>query len=262
MAHGTAASLALVLAFFAPRAHADELKVLAFNVLFKGADDAKSLSAVRDADADVVCLTELTPTFVKRFEADAVLPKRYPHRSFAPQTGTWGVGFASKVPLSGVQTFAVAPIKLPAMEASVPFGEVGAVKLTCVHLIPPGGKDGVTLETLAKTEAVREKQAATLTARYARLKAPSVLLGDFNEEPGGKTLRALAKAGWERGCVLPDSSCTPTFPGPVVAWPAVFTIDHVLARGLEFESSNTVRAGGSDHYPVAAVLKPPAPKDE
>ena len=254
---------ALLIMMLASPAHADELKVLAFNVLFKGADDAKSLSAVRDADADVVCLTELTPTFVKRFEADAALMKRYPHRSFAPQSGTWGVGFASKAPLSGVQTFAVAPIKLPAMEASVPFGAAGAsVKLTCVHLIPPGGKDGVTLETLAKTEVVREKQATTLTARYAKLKTPSVLLGDFNEEPGGKTLRALAKAGWERGCLLPDSSCTPTFPGPVVAWPAVFTIDHVLARGLEFESSATVRAGGSDHYPVVAVLKPAAPKTE
>ncbi|MBL8913321.1 MAG: endonuclease/exonuclease/phosphatase family protein [Archangium sp.] len=234
-----------------PGASGATLKVLAFNVLFKGANNAKSLRAVTEEDADVVCLTELTPTFVKEFENDAVLAKKYPHRVFVPQLGTWGVGFASKLPLSAVQTFGVAPIKLPAMEATVAFAGQ-PLELTCVHLQPPGGKDGVTLETLAKTELIREKQAGTLTTRYAKLKSPSILLGDFNEEPGGKTMRALARAGWERGCILPDSSCTPTFPGAVVAWPAVFTIDHVLARGLDFESTNTVRGGGSDHYPVAA----------
>ena len=39
----------------------DSLHVMAFNVLFEGADDAKSVQAIADEDPDVVCLTELTP---------------------------------------------------------------------------------------------------------------------------------------------------------------------------------------------------------
>jgi endonuclease/exonuclease/phosphatase (EEP) superfamily protein YafD len=236
-----------------------ELHLMAFNVLFKGAKDAKSLDAIAAEDADVVCLTELTPTFVKGFETSPKLAKAYPYRSFAPQKGTWGVGFASKVPLANVQTGPVLPVKIPAMEATVQF-DGGPVQLLCVHLIPPGGKDGVTLETLAKNAATRKQQAETLVKRYAKVKTPVVLLGDFNEEPVGAAMGVLGDAGWSRGCLLPTSSCGATFPGPVVSWPAVFQVDHVLARGLTFLSAGTVRAGGSDHYPVAAKLIRPKSK--
>ncbi|MFT3712652.1 MAG: endonuclease/exonuclease/phosphatase family protein [Archangium sp.] len=231
-----------------------ELKLMAFNVLFKGANDAKSLDAIEAENADVVCLTELTPTFVKALESSPTLAKRYPYRSFAPQKGTWGVGFASKVPLANVQTGPVPPVKIPAMEATVQF-DGGPVQLLCVHLIPPGGKDGVTLDTLSKNATTRKKQAETMVARYAKVKTAVVLLGDFNEEPVGAAMHELDDAGWRRGCLLPTSSCGATFPGPVFSWPAVFQVDHVLARGLTFLSAKTVRAGGSDHYPVVATLK-------
>ncbi|MFZ5439742.1 MAG: endonuclease/exonuclease/phosphatase family protein [Myxococcota bacterium] len=237
-----------------------ELHVLAFNVLFKGADDTKSVKVIADESPDVVCLTELTSAFAKRFEAD--LAKDYPHRAFEPKVGTWGVGFASKRPLSDVRVGPVAPSKIPAMEATVSL-EGKPVRLVCVHLIPPAGKhrksDGF-FETLEKNAAVRKKQADTLVARFASTKLPVVLLGDFNEEPGGKALTVLEKSGWSRGCSLPKASCTPTFPGPAEPWPAVFTIDHVFARGLDFTDARTVRGGGSDHFPVGARLVLPATK--
>jgi endonuclease/exonuclease/phosphatase (EEP) superfamily protein YafD len=237
------------------QAPAPPLEVMAFNVLFNGADDAKSVKAVADAAPDLVCLTELTPRFVGAFEG--ALASDYPHRHFAPQKGTWGVGLASKRPLKDVVVTPIAPSRIPSMEATVDVG--GApVRVVCVHLTPPMGKhrksDDV-FQTLEKNAAVREKQAATLVARFAKTKTPVVLLGDFNEEPGGAALRALEKAGWARGCSVRGASCTPTFPGAVVAWPAVFLIDHVYARGMDFTDARTLRTGGSDHFPVTARLK-------
>ncbi len=52
----------------------DSLHVMAFNGLFQGAEDAKSVHAVAEEDPDVVCLTEFTPAFVKTFEASLAAP--------------------------------------------------------------------------------------------------------------------------------------------------------------------------------------------
>lgn len=191
--------LCLGLCVFAHAVHAQPaVKVMAFNVLFKGADDAKSIKAIADESPDVVCLTEVTPAFVKRFESS--LKKDYPHRHFEPRAGTWGLGFASKRPLRNVQTWAVAPARLPAMEATVAIDGHDA-RFVCVHLMPPAvkyKKDDSLFTTLEKNAAVRSKQADTLVSRFAKSKAPVVLLGDFNEEPGGDALRKLEKAGWVR----------------------------------------------------------------
>ena len=236
---------------------ADELHVLAYNVLYTGADDAKSLTAIADEDADVVCLTELTPSFVKAFEAK--LAATYPFRHFEPKKGTWGVGFASKRPLTRVATLPVPPLKLPAMTAHLTH-DGADVELLCVHLNPPAGKHKASDSlptTIEKNDAVRSKQADTLVARYAKTKGAVVLLGDFNEQPGGQALGKLENAGFSRGCDVKGSACSGTFPGPALPWPAVFEIDHVYARGLAFSSARTVRAGGSDHFPVSAKLKRP-----
>lgn len=232
----------------------EPLHVMAFNVLYKGADDAKSVKAIEDEDPEVLCLTELTPAFIKTFEAS--LAKTYPHRSFSPKTGTWGVGFASKRPLRDVVVLPVAPSKIPAMEATVTH-DGKRVRLSCVHLVPPVGKYKKT-DTLAdqfrKNAEVREKQTKTLVTRYSSVKSPLILLGDFNEEPGGAALKVLSDAGFSRGCDQPKSSCSATFPGPANPWPAVFQVDHVFARGLSFVQARTLRAGGSDHFPVSASL--------
>ena len=253
--------LALTVLLLAGSAMADAprpLHVMAFNVLFRGADDVKSVQAIVDESPDVVCLTELTAPFITTFEA--ALAKDYPYRAFVPQKGTWGVGLASKVPLRNVTTGPVAPSRIPAMDASLTW-EGRRVHLTCVHLVPPVGKYAKQ-DTLAaqftKNAAVRERQAATLVKRLATVKDPVVLLGDFNEEPGNAALNALEKAGFARGCLAPGSRCTPTFPGPANPWPAVFIIDHVFARGAKVEGARTLRSGGSDHFPVSARVRPEA----
>ena len=83
------------------------LKLMAFNVLSRGSDDAASVEAIETEAPEVVCLTELTPHFVTAFQG--ALSKTYPYRAFVPQAGTWGVGFASKRPLAQANPLHRAP---------------------------------------------------------------------------------------------------------------------------------------------------------
>lgn len=227
--------------------------LLAYNVLFQGADDAKSIAAIDAAAPDVVCLTELTPRFVKAFEKK--LGAKYPHRAFQPAKGTWGVGFASKRPLRAVAVVPQAPSRIPALEARTTLDGVDTT-LLCVHWVPPDvhqPKKSLA-DALKDNTAVHAKQAATFTTRYARARGPVVILGDFNAQPGDDGLAALEDAGWTRACAV-TGDCSATFPGPAMPWPAVFAIDHVYVRGLGVTEARTVRAGGSDHFPVMARVR-------
>lgn len=252
-------AIVIAVCVFSPTAamHKGALHVMAFNVLFRGADDPKSLDAIAAEHAGVVCLTELTPRFAARFTER--FQSEYPYRHFAPQVGTWGIGLASVYPLSSVRVGPVAPSGIPDLEATL-MVRGRPVRLACVHLNPPLGKHRASddlITTLRKNDDVREKQVATLVARFNGSREPVVLLGDFNDEPGRRSLAALSEAGFHRGCGALSARCGPSFPGLVVTrWPAVFTIDHVYARGLEFTMSKTLRAGGSDHLPVVAAFAP------
>lgn len=247
---------ALVSCLSAHSARAEDggVTLLAYNVLFEGADDAKTLAAIDEAAPDVVCLTEVTPRFVKAFEK--ALGAKYPHRAFQPAKGTWGVGFASKVPLRAVTVVKQSPSRMPALEARATLDGADTT-LACVHWMPPGVKHhpgDSFAEALKQNAALRAKQAATFVARYKAARGPIVLLGDFNEEPGGEGLAALEGAGWSRACAV-TGGCGATFPGPTSPWPAVFSIDHVYVRGLAVTQARTVRAGGSDHFPVLARVR-------
>jgi endonuclease/exonuclease/phosphatase (EEP) superfamily protein YafD len=135
--------------------------------------------------------------------------------------------------------------------------------MVCVHLTPPAVRSRKTdslFAALEKHADVRAKQAGALVARFAKDKGPIVLLGDFNEAPGGAARRKLQAAGWVRRCQAADAACGATFPGPASPWPPVVAIDHVLARGVALSAAKTVHAGGSDHYPVSVTLRAEPPQ--
>jgi endonuclease/exonuclease/phosphatase (EEP) superfamily protein YafD len=67
-------------------------------------------------------------------------------------------------------------------------------------------------------------------------------------------VQTFERAGLLRSCRGPRQACGATFPGPTVALPAVFEIDHILGRGVEFDEARVIRAGGSDHFPVFATF--------
>ena len=231
--------------------------VMAYNVLYDSTEIEKSLDAIERADADVVCLRELSTKFALAFEKR--LAKKYPYRSLQPQkSGTWGMGIASRFKLSNAAVFEEKPHRLPAMEARVATSR-GPVLVACLHLFPPVGKhrksDGF-FETMEKNAELRRKQSEYIVARYATVKEPVLIVGDMNETADGKAIQTFEKAGFLRSCRIPNQECGATFPGATYVLPAVFEIDHILGRGVEFGTARVIKEGGSDHYPVYATFRP------
>ncbi len=245
----------LLLSVMFATAPATDASVLAFNVLYDAEDVDASVDVIAEADPDLVCLTELTSKFVKAFERR--LGARYPHRVFAPTRGTWGVGIASRTPLSDARTFEEKPHRIPAMEAVTRL-RGKEIRLVCVHLFPPVGKhrasDGF-FTTLDKNAALRVEQAKYLIGRYSGEPGPVLIAGDMNEGRSDDALLTLFKAGYRHACAIEDEDCGATFPGATYFLPAVFEIDHILGRGVTFTYARVIDEGGSDHYPVAAAFR-------
>lgn len=236
-------------------APADSHRAMAFNVLYRGGDTAQSLDAIEAAAGDILCLRELSSGFAKAFKKR--FGSHYPYRRFKPRKhGTWGVGIASKLPLTDFKLFPQRPHRLPAAEATVHIGKKALV-VVCVHLIPPIAKQrssDTLLATLDKNSNMRAAQAEHIVARFR--KRPAVLLlGDFNESRADRGLQACISAGYIAACDAPDEDCAATWPGAISPWPAILQIDHILGRGLEFAHARVLKTGGSDHYPVVADFR-------
>jgi endonuclease/exonuclease/phosphatase (EEP) superfamily protein YafD len=230
-------------------------KAMAFNVLYDSQDNAASVDVIAREHPDLVCLREMTPAFQRTFEA--ALSTEFPYRSMHARSGTWGVGLASRHPLSNTNHFEERPHKIPALSARVRFhGET--LTVACLHLFPPVGKHKKTdgfVETMQKNANLRREQADWLVKRFQGLQEPLLVLGDMNEGPDGEALATMQRAGWVRACdAAQQARCSPTWPGPSLPWPAVFEIDHVLGKDLDFQEARTVRGGGSDHFPVVATF--------
>lgn len=237
------------------QAAASQVSIMSYNVLYDSTEIEKSLDAIEEADADIVCLRELSSTFARAFEKR--LGQKYPYRSLAPKkSGTWGVGIASRFKVSKSIVFEEKPHRLPAMQARVSTS-AGPVLVACLHLFPPVGKhrksDGF-FETMEKNADLRRKQAEYIVGRYAEERDPLLVVGDMNETPDGKAVQTFEKAGIRRACRSPQQQCGATFPGATYVWPAVFEIDHILGRGVEFRAARVIGKGGSDHFPVFAAF--------
>jgi endonuclease/exonuclease/phosphatase (EEP) superfamily protein YafD len=225
-------------------------RAMAYNVLYDAKDVDASLDVIAEQKPDILCLRELTPAFAQAFRKRFAL--KYPHISFVPRQGTWGVGIASRHPILRMQRFPERPHRLPAMEADIQV-DGRRLKVVCVHLLPPVGKHRKTdgfFETVEKNAEVRAKQGQFLVERYEEVRGPVLLLGDMNEGREGEAMKAFGKAGFLHACDGPRAACGNTWPGATTVLPAVVEIDHILGRGLTFEGARVVREGGSDHFPV------------
>lgn len=235
------------------------ISVMSFNTLRGGRPVSEVLGLIDDAEADILCLQEMTGELAAALEGR--LGARYPHRVFAPSPDVQGIGIASRFPVSGGTVLALGLSFLPAVAATIRIG-AQEVHIVCVHFVPPQagfGLGGDLWERYQQNETFRLLQVERLLEHLETVDAPVLVLGDMNEWPGQAALTALAVAGFSDSCGLPDSRCGPTWPGHAVFFlPAMARIDYVLGRGVVFTQAAVLDAGGSDHFPVAARIRLPA----
>lgn len=231
------------------------ISLMAYNVLYNSSEIKKSIDLIKKYDPDILCLREMTPKFVDAFKKS--VGKRYPYRAFYSRKGTWGVGIASKYVIIKPQHFPLKPHRIPGLQSIVQV-ERNQLMVVCLHLFPPVGKhkksDGF-FETLKKNEQLRQNQARYLVNKYSAWKGPLVLMGDMNEGPNGKAIRLFEQEMIERSCSkAPIKKCGSTYPGATSWLPAVFEIDHILGRKVQFQLAKVIKDGGSDHYPVYSQI--------
>jgi endonuclease/exonuclease/phosphatase (EEP) superfamily protein YafD len=197
-------------------------------------------SFLREADADVILLEEITPAWA---EALADLDARYPHSVQVPQMGGFGIGLWSRLPLrsSDVMTFALESVTSIVVTVDV---EGKMLRLVGTHPLPPRN---------ASNTALRDQQLERAAAVAVEGGPYSVLLGDFNVTPWGSVFRRIGK---ESG--LRDSGLGMGIPWtwPDGFWPLALPLDRCLvSEGVEVVDRRIGPDIGSDHYPLVVDLR-------
>lgn len=219
--------------------------VQSYNVKEGKDDDPATVEAVGAANADVICLQEVTPAW------ERVLRSRYaddyPYMLFHALEGPEGLGFLSRLPLRDLGFLEEIHGWHPAWHAAADTG-MGPVQLLNVHLrsMFTGRSNVVAAYVQRSADHVEEMQGF---AEACAPDLPTLVLGDFNEEPDGAALAYLEGHGFQNALPLFHPG-EPTWHDPP-AWQMEQTIDHVLFDKSFIPLNSWVEdIGNSDHLPV------------
>lgn len=237
-----------------PAPGAVTLRVASYNIRH-----GRGMDGVVDLDRTAAVLRRLQPDLVGLQEVDSVVTRsggvaeaealgrrlgmQHAFGGFmAYQGGQYGLGILSRFPVRRVE-----PVRLPdgneprvALAVEVDAPGIGPLTVVNVHF------DWVA------SDSFRFVQATALARFLDALATPYVLLGDFNDQPGSRTLelfhrraREAAKPAGNRftfSSTQPDREIDFIFTAPAARWRAdsVGVIAELVA---------------SDHRPVLAVLR-------
>jgi len=223
------------------------LTLLTYNVEFNNPDPSASLDAIASADADVVLLQEVTRDWERALVAR--FAKQYPHRIFRiGARGPTGMAVLSKRPISAEEVIS-SPVYAFAqrLEIDAPFG---AVQILNVHLRPAIDR-GSWVRGYFTTPPLRRREIEAYW-KHVRGGVPTIVAGDFNEEPSGTVLAFLAAHGLARAATKGPRTWHYVAGGR--EWLAM-DIDHVALDGaLTARDAHVLDAGTSDHRPVVVTI--------
>ncbi|HRP07782.1 MAG TPA: endonuclease/exonuclease/phosphatase family protein [Gemmatimonadales bacterium] len=231
-----------------------ELRVASYNIRHgRGMDQQVALertaATIRSLDAEIVGLQEVDERVQRSGRADqaallgGLLGMEHRFGAFFDyQGGRYGMAILSKHPIVGIEEIALPP------------GEEPRIALAARIALPTG--DTITVVNVhfdwVSSDRARVAQADQLADRLAGIEGPWLVMGDFNDEPRSRTLRAfrsvIEQSTKEAGAEL-------TFPSDAPER----EIDHIFAArdGLlrPVESWAVIDSVASDHRPVVATFR-------
>jgi endonuclease/exonuclease/phosphatase family metal-dependent hydrolase len=171
--------------------------------------------------------------------------------------GAGGMAILSRQPVSDVAYEQPVEGWFPgwAVVVQTPAGEL---QILNVHLHPPlSDRGSVSVQAYYQTQSARRSEIEQL---YGTLAAdlPTVVMGDFNENDGGRALRFLEQKGFQDALREFDPS-TDTWRWRTSLMTVTGRYDHILySRHLRCFDAQVLEQGASDHLPVLTVLGPAA----
>lgn len=259
-------ALAVHAPFFLPNAEAPtdapRLSLLTYNLHAEQNVLQPLVDVIREADADVVILQEMSMAASARFEVD--LADVYPYFALHPvEQPNHGRGILSRYPITEDYAWRVEyPIPLRLQRAML---DVNGTPITLYNMHAP---PSTPIWGQGYDPIPRREQLLDLMAMIAEESGPLLLAGDFNTTDLGESyghITALMsdtfhEVGWGLGFTNPDWSHPQSAEGPT--WiPTYQRIDYVFfnAAFQAVEARVWDTSGGSDHRPVYAVLTMKAP---
>ena len=243
----------------APRsARADaprRLRLMTYNVNYANPDPTTALDAIESEDADIVLLQEITSEWqhalAERFS------RQYPVQVFRVHSrAAGGLAVLSKVPIRAEEVLPCPERHWFPSERLVIDTGFGALQILNVHL-RPAIDGGSWFKGFLTTPPLRRREIETYWKRLAR-DLPTVIAGDFNEDPSGGALAFLSRQGLAR---VPTAGPTTWHYSHLVKGEPTdilrMDIDHVLVdRSLVGRDGKVLDAGTSDHRPVVVTIEP------
>lgn len=216
---------------------APRLRILSWNLYHSNTDVAAIDRVIREANADVVVLQEVSVSNVGALQGTPALDA-YPHRFTTPQPSAFGSGIWSRLPLDGAAEVDIGGLPMTRAVVRTP---AGPLRLLNVHTLSPVTKDGLTLWP---------RQLRVLAEEARRPGPPMVLAGDFNATWGHRPFRRLLDAGLADAAAVRGEAWTGMWPARGRLRP-VLRLDHVLTgRGVVATSYATGPSAGSDHRSI------------
>jgi endonuclease/exonuclease/phosphatase family metal-dependent hydrolase len=221
--------------------------VQSYNIQDTSSGDPVTLEAVGAGNADVICLQEVTPVW------EAALRNRYkdvyPYMLFHPLDGSEGLGFLSRFPLEDLGFHEEVHGWHPAWHAQVQM-EMGPVQVLNVHLrsVFSGRSNAATAYFSVSADHLEEVQGFSAACEAG---FPTLVVGDFNEEPDASAVSYLEGKGFQNALPLYHPG-QPTW-HDTPSWQMEQTIDHILFDHSFIPLNSWVeKIGHSDHMPVLA----------
>jgi endonuclease/exonuclease/phosphatase family metal-dependent hydrolase len=231
------------------------IRLMTYNLNYGNWDTKATLDAIAKADVDVVLLQEITDDWKQLLEKR--FKDQYAHQAYRIHTrSAGGLAVLSKLPIKSEDYFTGPhgswfPAGRLVVEAAF-----GALQILNVHL-RPAVEGGNWIKGFMSTPPIRKRE---IEAYWKQLTTdmPTIIAGDFNEDPTGLAVGFLEAQGLAR-CTTsgPTTWHYQTTTNGKTSDVLKMDIDHVMTdKRLQTSDGHVLDTGGSDHRPVIVTIKP------
>ncbi|WP_198045832.1 endonuclease/exonuclease/phosphatase family protein [Novosphingobium aquimarinum] len=213
---------------------------LALNVKMENTEYGRVADLIARRNPDLLLLMETNRTWMEALEPAL---SRYPFVISKPFDNTYGMVFASRIPVDSARMVANTASNTPTLYATLRPASGRSIEFVGLHPRPP---------LPGQSTDARDKNIARAGAITPDGSSEVVVMGDFNDVPWSHTTRRFVREGHFLDPRIGRGSY-PTFPAsmPWLGWP----LDQFFLKGklsvAEFAVLDTV---GSDHLPLEATV--------